>query len=194
MHIQSLLQTISNVHKEVIANPTVSISQMIKMTVTQWNEELVWGSAGQTREGFGISPGSVLLTCSAVLTEVTLLLISSRSKHDTITGWLSEVCFLKWACHWLIKEIIFPFFFNFTILYWFCHTLIWICHRCTIKEISNQFWGLPWWLRSNAGDTGLIPDPWRSHVCRATKLVHHNSFFFFFLLYPLYIYIFFFYF
>ena len=23
------------------------------------------------------------------------------------------------------------FFFNFTVLYWFCHTLTWIHHRCT---------------------------------------------------------------
>ena len=33
-----------------------------------------WGSAGQTQEEFGISPGSMLLTCSAVFMGVTLLL------------------------------------------------------------------------------------------------------------------------
>ena len=31
----------------------------------------------------------------------------------------------------LIFAFIFLFFFNFTILYWFCHISIWICHRYT---------------------------------------------------------------
>ena len=37
----------------------------------------------------------------------------------------------KYSC-WINNEAkLFSFFFNFTILYWFCHISTWICHRYT---------------------------------------------------------------
>ena len=38
-----------------------------------------------------------------------------------------ELKILKMACH----SFIYSFFFNFTILYWFCHISTWIRHRYT---------------------------------------------------------------
>ena len=35
---------------------------------------------------------------------------------------------IRWAS---FPRHFFFFFFNFTILYWFCHTSTWICHGCT---------------------------------------------------------------
>ena len=59
-----------------------------------------------------------------------------RSKTVTICGWH---VFKKYLIDWwllynigLISFLIFIFtLFCFTILYWFWHTLTWICHRCT---------------------------------------------------------------
>ena len=47
----------------------------------------------------------------------------------------------------LFFQILFYFIFYFTILYWFCHTSTWICHRCTAllllfsySVVSDSLW------------------------------------------------------
>ena len=45
-------------------------------------------------------------------------------------SWIIYIYNIFFLCS---KNFIFSllFFFSFTILYWFCHTSAWICHRCT---------------------------------------------------------------
>ena len=51
------------------------------------------------------------------------------NRHLTIELWLQNL--------WLfystkeLQTLSFIYLFNFTLLYWFCHTLTWISHRCT---------------------------------------------------------------
>ena len=47
-----------------------------------------------------------------------------------LTLWLSKPVLFRPACGYF-PLLFLSFFFNFTILYWFCHISKWICHRCT---------------------------------------------------------------
>ena len=42
-----------------------------------------------------------------------------------------EFFFYFCFCICLFFSVLLIYLFYFTILYWFCHTLTWICHRCT---------------------------------------------------------------
>ena len=49
-----------------------------------------------------------------------------------LTLWLSKRVLFRPACGYFpLLFLSFFFFFNFTILYWFCHISKWICHRYT---------------------------------------------------------------
>ena len=55
--------------------------------------------------------------------------MANRWGNSGNSGWLYFPR-LQNHCRWWLQPWNF-FFFNFTILYWFCHTSKWICHGCT---------------------------------------------------------------